>query len=194
MDQLQKTHDTWTLPPELAGPTPRPVAPGPLPFRLLRMLPKFIFLFAIAVMVFSFWNPALRGAQAQNMGQLITDQLAALQSFLNAPRWQSWMLWPVVILAAMLVFTTVPAFFRYRREKRLLQTGVPARAVIRSFARGRGGVWWHLEYPDQNGDTIKTSLLKHNDPEPGHSVLTVLYNPGRPHDLVIYPVRGFRVG
>jgi hypothetical protein len=161
--------------------------------RLLRTVPRLIFLAALALMVYSVWNPYLRAAHAQSLQELWAFQRHALEDFLQAPQWHAWMLWPTVIFAGFAAVMSLPGYFWGRRTKWLLMWGTPARAVITSFAGGTGGVWWHLEYPDADGNVIKTTLLRHSTPDARHSVLTVLYNPAKPHDLITYPVPQYRV-
>ena len=107
------------------------------------------------------------------------------------------MLWPSLLLAPFAGLTALSGYSQRRKEKKLLAWGLPARAVVVScspVAGKSGGIWWNLEYSDVAGNRVKSSLKRNSMPQPGQEVLTVLYDPNKPQQCIIYPVARYRVG
>jgi hypothetical protein len=188
-EQVRKAEEEWSLPPELNVPTPRPVRSRPLGIRLLRGLPHLIFLMALAVLIYTGGYLWTHVTWPQNLPSFVFH---GFLGFLQAPQWQEWMLWPSVVFAGLAGLTSLPAHFQRRNERRLLKWGVPARAVVTAVSIGRRGNWWDCQYSDTAGNVIKTSS-RSSMPRRGQLVLTILYDPDKPHHFITYPVARYLI-
>jgi TRAP-type C4-dicarboxylate transport system permease small subunit len=198
-EQLHEAAQQWSLPPELNLPPPRPVRSAPLGTRLLRTLPRIfrpglaiLFIYAIVVTIMTNRNPR----------ELPSLVLHAFLDFLHAPRWQGWMLWPSLIFGGVAGFIVLSGHFQRRKEKRLLKWGNPARAAVTAISSSTSGAGrtsgsisytWTLAYSDAAGKRVRGYLNRNAEPRPDQLALTVLYDPDKPHQFIVYPVAQFKI-
>jgi hypothetical protein len=102
----------------------------------------------------------------------------------------TWGLWPSAIVGGLLLLI---GSFTHQKEQRLLKWGKPARGVVTSVSMGgaAGGGSWNLEYHDATGNLIKETVSRGSPPK--SPVLTVLYDPDKPHRFTPYPVARYQI-
>ncbi len=200
-ERVRKAAEEWSLPPELSLPTPRHVRGAPLGARLLRSLPRILFLIVLASFIYTIGflsTHVTPVARDQSVPSYIFDAfLDMLQAFLQVPQWQRWMLWPSVIFWGLTGLSALPGHFRRRKEQKLLRWGKPARAVVTDVLHSPGGpkssgsTRSKLEYQDDASNLVRGYVdrkLSQNQ------VLTVLYDPDKPSRFTTYPVAGYEIG
>ncbi|MGD0227030.1 MAG: hypothetical protein ABSF71_32285 [Terriglobia bacterium] len=200
-ERLRKDVEEWSLPPELNLPTPRQVRSAPLGARLLRSLPRIIFLTVLAIFIYTvafLYTHVIPAAREESVPSFLFQAfLTMARDFLQAPRWQHWMLWPSVIFGGIAGLSALPGHFKRRKGKKLLRWGKPARAVVT-------GVFHHPGGPKSSGST--ESKLEYQDDADNlvkgyvdrklfqGQVVTVLYDPDKPSRFTTYPVAGYEIG
>jgi hypothetical protein len=200
-EQVRKAAEAWTFPPELNLPTPRPVRSAPAGIRLLRSLPRCLFLIVLAIFIYTIaflYTHTTQVTRDESVpSYLFHVSRQMFDDFLHAPQWQSWMLWPSVIFAGLAGLSVLPGHFRQQKEKKLLRWGKPARAVVTKILTKYGGrnasgvTQSKLEYHDDAGNNVEVYVARLLSQD---QVLTVLYDPDKPSRFTTYPVGGFVVG
>jgi len=200
-ERLHKAVEEWRLPPELNLPTPRRVRSAPLGARLLRSLPRILFLTVLAIFIYTvgfLYTHVVPVAREESVPSFLFHAfLAMAHDFLQAPQWQRWMLWPSVIFGSVAGLSALPRHFKRRKEKKLLRWGKPARAVVTDVVHHPGGpkssgsTESKLEYQDDGGNLVKGYVDRKLSQT---QVLTILYDPDKPSRFTTYPVAGYEVG
>jgi hypothetical protein len=184
-EQVRKAAEEWSLPPELNLPTPRSLRSAPLGIRLLRSLPRLLFLMVLAIYIYAI---GFRWAHNPGSGNSTAFAFHGFLDFLQSPQWQPWMLWPSAIFGGLAGLSALPGHFKRRKEQKLLRCGQPARAVVTEVVhvegRGAGIRRCHVEYQDAAGNLVKTYV---DGGLPQGQVLTVLYDPDKPSRFTTYP-------
>ncbi|MFZ0957271.1 MAG: hypothetical protein WAN60_13065 [Candidatus Sulfotelmatobacter sp.] len=137
--------------------------------------------------------PAPRPVTSGRLGTRLRRSIPflLLLMFLGLITWQTtWRLWPSAVLGSLFLLI---GYFTHKKEQNLLKWGKPARAVVTSFSMGGagGGGAWQLEYHDAAGNLIKGSVSRGSPPK--NPVLTVLYDPDKPHRFTPYPVARYQI-
>lgn len=200
-ERVRKAAEEWNLPPELNLPTPRPVRSAPLATRLLRSLPRLLFLMVLAIFIYTIgflYTHATRGARDESVPSFLFHVSQQMFSdFSHAPRWQPWMLWPSIIFWGIAGLSALPGHFKRQKEKKLLRWGKPARAVVTDILHSPGGphssgsTRSKLEYHDDAGNPVKGIVDRRLS---RNQVLTVLYDPEKPSRFTTYPVARYVIG
>jgi len=192
-EELGKSLDAWALPPELNTLAPRTVRKAPLGRRLLRAISRLVLFALFAVVAYGFGFLIAHPSLTRSWDELDAYLSRAIYNFIFIPHWDPWMLWPSVVLAAAVVIFALNRWLTGRREKRLLEWGIPARAVVVShtMATKDNPSRWTLEYSDPTGKIIRSQVVRGSAPQQGQQVLTVLYDPNLPHRFMIYPSRRY---
>jgi hypothetical protein len=101
--------------------------------------------------------------------------------------------WLILAVPAGLILPVIVLFFMMKRQRWLLEEGVPARAVVTAHTRTQHGKLVHYEYAVSGGGPMKgkTGLMSRS-PEIG-SVMTVLYDPDNPKKSVGYPMSLYKI-
>jgi hypothetical protein len=101
--------------------------------------------------------------------------------------------WLIVLLPAGLIVPAIVLFFVMKRQRRLLEEGQPARAIVTGHTRTQHGKVVHYEYSVSGGGPVKgKSGPMHRTPEVD-SVITVLYDPDNPRKSVAYPLSLYKI-
>jgi hypothetical protein len=195
-EELDKALDEWTLPPELNSFAPRMVRKAPLGKRMLRAISRLMLFAFFGVVAYGFGFLMAHEFLAHSWQDLHAYLSRAIYNFIFIPHWDPWMLWPSVIFTAVVVVFAVNRWITGRAEKRLLEWGIPARAVIvsRTMATKDNPSRWTIEYSTPEGKLIRSQIMRGSLQQPGQEVLTVLYDRNLPHRFMIYPSKRFMIG
>ena len=192
-EELGKSLGAWTLPPELNTPAPRMVRKAPLGRRLFRALSRLVLFAFLAVVLYGLGFLIAHPVLTHSWRDLDSYLSHAIYNFIFIPHWDPWMLWPSIVFGIFLALFAANRWVTGRKEKRLLEWGLPARAVVVSHTMStkNNPSTWTLEYSTPEGKVIRSQVVRGSVPQQGQGVLTVLYDPSLPHRFMIYPSRRY---
>lgn len=178
----------WSPPQELTFPTPRPIKGNEVvTARYTRIVGANLFFFG-GMALFGWLFFGLSRAPGATIGAK-WEQFREVDSTL-------WLMGSFVLYMILFLLWLWDYVF-HRRVERLLKWRKPARAVVTHVQYRSGkphsGAYWisKVEYHDDGGNPVKGWVEKELSE---NQVLTVLYDPDKPSECIVYPVAGYEIG